>query len=94
MITNPKLIADGTVAAAWAQVLGGDSGWGAVPSTSVHVADIARLHVEALDPKIEGNQSFLAVSEGETGGRRQLRLLTGTFLRLSRVVFCLTMVRL
>jgi nucleoside-diphosphate-sugar epimerase len=69
MITDPKLIADGTVAAAWAQVLGGDSGWGAVPSTSVHVADIARLHVEALDPKIEGNQSFLAVSEGERGTR-------------------------
>ena len=69
MITDPKLVADGTVAAAFAQVLGGDSGWGAVPSTSVHVADIARLHVEALNPKIEGNQSFLAVSEGERGTR-------------------------
>ena len=69
MITDPKLIADGTVAAAFAQVLGSDSGWGAVPSTSVHVADVARLHVEALNPKIEGNQSFLAVSEGERGTR-------------------------
>jgi nucleoside-diphosphate-sugar epimerase len=69
MITDPKLIADGTVAAAFAQVLGNDSGWGAVPSTSVHVADVARLHVEALNPKIEGNQSFLAVSEGERGTR-------------------------
>lgn len=69
MITDPKLIADGTVAAAFAQVLGGDSGWGAVPSTSIHVADIGRLHVEALNPKIEGNQSFLAVSEGERGTR-------------------------
>jgi len=69
MITDPKLIADGTVAAAMAQVLGGDSGWGAVPSTSVHVQDIARLHIESLDPKIEGNQSFLAVSEGERGTR-------------------------
>jgi nucleoside-diphosphate-sugar epimerase len=69
MITDPKLIADGTVAAAFAQVLGGDSGWGNVPSTSVHVADVARLHVEALDPKLEGNQSFLAVSEGERGTR-------------------------
>jgi hypothetical protein len=27
------------------------------------------LHVEALDPKIEGNQNFLAVSEGERGTR-------------------------
>jgi len=69
MITDPKLIADGTVAAAFAQVLGGDSGWGIVPSTSVHVEDVARLHVEALNPKIEGNQSFLAVSEGERGTR-------------------------
>ncbi|KAE8445973.1 hypothetical protein EG329_012612 [Mollisiaceae sp. DMI_Dod_QoI] len=69
MITDPKLISDNTVSAAFAQVLGGDSGWGAVPSTSVHVADVARLHVEALDPKIEGNQKFLAVSEGERGTR-------------------------
>ncbi|KUJ09721.1 NAD(P)-binding protein [Mollisia scopiformis] len=69
MITDPNLVADGTVGAAMAQVLGGDSGWGAVPSTSVHVADVARLHVEALNPKIEGNQSFLAVSEGERGTR-------------------------
>ncbi|TVY45558.1 putative uncharacterized oxidoreductase [Lachnellula occidentalis] len=69
MITDPKLISDNTVSAAFAQVLGGDSGWGAVPSTSIHPADIARLHVEALHPKIEGNQSFLAVSEGQRGTR-------------------------
>ena len=67
MITDPKLISDGTVSAAFAQVLGGDSGWGAVPSTSVHVHDIGRLHVEALNPKIEGNQSFLAVSGRRAG---------------------------
>lgn len=69
MVTDPAKIADGTVAAAFAQVLGGDSGWGAVPSTSVHVKDVTRLHVEALDSRIEGNQSFLAVSEGERGTR-------------------------
>lgn len=67
MITDPSRISDGTVSAAFAQVLGGDSGWGKVPSTSVHVADIARMHVEALNPKIEGNQSFLGISEGERG---------------------------
>jgi nucleoside-diphosphate-sugar epimerase len=67
MVTDPKLISDGTVSAAFAQVLGSDSGWGAVPSTSVHVADVARLHVEALNPKITGGQSFLAVSEGARG---------------------------
>lgn len=69
MVTDPKKVSDGTVSAAFAQVLGEDSGWGAVPSTSVHVADVARLHVEALDPKIEGNQNFLAVSEGPRGTR-------------------------
>jgi len=69
IITDPKWISDSTVAAAFAQVLGSDSGWGAVPSTSVHVADVARIHVEALDPKVEGNQNFLAVSEGERGTR-------------------------
>jgi len=64
MITDPKLIADGTVAAAWAQVLGGDSGWGNVPSTSVHVEDVARVHVEALNPKIEGTRvSWLSRKE-------------------------------
>jgi nucleoside-diphosphate-sugar epimerase len=62
-------LCDGTVGAALAQVLGKDSGWGPTPSTSVHVYDVARLHVEALNPRIEGNQSFLAVSEGERGTR-------------------------
>jgi nucleoside-diphosphate-sugar epimerase len=67
LVTDPKLIADATVRAAFAQVLGEDSGWGAIPSTSVHVWDVANLHVKALDPKIEGGQSFLAVSEGTKG---------------------------
>ncbi|KAH8760166.1 hypothetical protein BGZ57DRAFT_994381 [Hyaloscypha finlandica] len=67
LVTDPKIIADATVRAAFAQVLGEDSGWGAIPSTSVHVWDVANLHVKALDPKIEGNQSFLAVSEGARG---------------------------
>ena len=67
LVTDPKRIADATVRAAFAQVLGEDSGWGAIPSTSVHVWDIANLHVKALDPKIEGDQSFMAVSEGVKG---------------------------
>lgn len=69
MVTEAAKINDGTVSAAFAQVLGRDSGWGAVPSTSVHVTDVARLHVEALKPEIEGGQSFLAISEGEPGTR-------------------------
>jgi nucleoside-diphosphate-sugar epimerase len=67
LITEPAGLCDGTNAAMFAQVLGKDSGWGAVPSTSILVDDIAKLHVEALDAKIPGNQSFLAVSEGEQG---------------------------
>jgi len=67
MIENPKLICDGTVAAALAQILGGDSGWGSVPSTSVHVDDVAWLHIQSLNSNIQGNQSFLAISGGEKG---------------------------
>ncbi|KAL7932987.1 hypothetical protein V8C35DRAFT_305969 [Trichoderma chlorosporum] len=33
-----------------------------IPGPSVHVDDVARLHVLALDPKVEGNQDFLAAS--------------------------------
>jgi nucleoside-diphosphate-sugar epimerase len=69
LITDPELLCDSTNAAALAQVLGRDSGWGAVPSTSVHVEDVAKLHVLALDTdKIPGNQSFLAMSDGEKWG--------------------------
>lgn len=69
LVTDPALLCDGTNAAMLAQVLGKDSGWGAVPSTSVLVDDVAMLHVVALDAeRIPGNQSFLAVSEGERWG--------------------------
>jgi nucleoside-diphosphate-sugar epimerase len=67
LITDAGLLCDGTVKAALAQILGKDSGWGPTPSTSVHVEDVAKLHVLALDPKIAGNQSFLASSEGVNG---------------------------
>ncbi|RDW73281.1 NAD(P)-binding protein-8 [Coleophoma cylindrospora] len=67
LVADPKLITDGTNGAAFAQVLGSDSGWGPTPGSSVHVADVARLHVEALNPQIEGGQNFLAVSGGEHG---------------------------
>ncbi|TFB00470.1 hypothetical protein CCMA1212_007711 [Trichoderma ghanense] len=33
-----------------------------IPSAPVHLDDVARLHVLALDPKVEGNQDFLAGS--------------------------------
>ncbi|KAJ6103393.1 hypothetical protein N7486_005820 [Penicillium sp. IBT 16267x] len=36
-------------------------------SNAVLVDDIARLHVSALDPKIEGNQAFVATADGVDG---------------------------
>lgn len=33
-----------------------------IPGAPVHVDDVARLHVLSLDPKVEGNQDFLAGS--------------------------------
>ena len=77
LVTNQVEILMSTNAPAFAQVLGRDSGWDpAVTSTSVFVDDVAWLHVEAPNEKIAGNQSFLAVSEGEkrTVGMRRLRL--------------------
>jgi nucleoside-diphosphate-sugar epimerase len=44
LVTEAKGINDATVRAAFSQVLGEDAGWGAVPSTSVHVWDVANLH--------------------------------------------------
>jgi nucleoside-diphosphate-sugar epimerase len=32
--------------------------------TSVHIDDVAKMHLLALDPKIEGNQDFLAAGPG------------------------------
>ncbi|KAH6662296.1 hypothetical protein B0J14DRAFT_525334 [Halenospora varia] len=67
--TDPKTLVDNkTVALALGSVLGADMP-GPMPGNSVHVADVARLHVEALDLKIEGNQNFLAMSEGIKGTR-------------------------
>ena len=37
----------------------------AIPLTFNHVDDSARLHVQSLDPKIEGNQSFLVSNNGQ-----------------------------
>lgn len=35
-----------------------------MPGFTVHLDDVAALHVRALEPKIKGNQSFLAASPG------------------------------
>lgn len=38
-----------------------------IVSNAVFVDDAARLHVSALDPKVEGNQAFIATADGVNG---------------------------
>jgi len=38
-----------------------------VASVSVHLEDVAKLHVEALNPSIPGNQMYLAAADGTEG---------------------------
>ncbi|MCJ1399447.1 hypothetical protein MMC11_002649 [Xylographa trunciseda] len=66
LVTKVEEITSGTNGAALGQVLGVKNPY-PNPSTTVFVNDIAKLHVLALDPKIPGNQSFLANSEGING---------------------------
>ena len=58
---TPEDIVIGSNAAAFGHVLGMNPG--PTPSLSVHVNDIAKMHVLALSPKIAGNQLFIGVSE-------------------------------
>lgn len=58
--TRKELIA-GTNGAAMSVLLGIEQG--DTPSTSVHVNDIAKMHVLALDPKVAGGQFFIGVGE-------------------------------
>jgi nucleoside-diphosphate-sugar epimerase len=67
LVTKPEGLLEGTNAAALAQTLGRESGWGPTPSTSVHVHDVAWVHVESLKSTTAGNQNFLLAAEGEKG---------------------------
>ncbi|KAL8732651.1 MAG: hypothetical protein Q9166_002626 [cf. Caloplaca sp. 2 TL-2023] len=40
-----------------------------IPGTTVHIDDVAMVHVAALDPKIEGNQDFVLTAGGVEGIR-------------------------
>jgi len=66
LVTDAKNITVGTNGAAFGPVLGVDAKL-ARPGTTVHLDDVARVHVLALDPKIPGNQSFFLNSEGLKG---------------------------
>lgn len=38
-----------------------------IPGTTIHVADVARVHIESLVPAIEGNQDFILSAGGILG---------------------------
>lgn len=61
LVTDVKDILGGTNATSLAILLGETKG--PTPSTSVHVNDIAKMHVLALDPKVPAGEMFIGVSE-------------------------------
>ena len=61
LVTDAEDILAGTNSSAFGHVLGKDVG--PTPSTSVHVNDIAKVHVLALNPKVPGGQFLIGVSE-------------------------------
>jgi len=66
LVTDAKDITTGTNGILFGPVLGNKAEI-PLPGTSVHVNDVAWLHVQALDPKIPGNQNFPANSHGLEG---------------------------
>lgn len=61
LVTDAEDILVGTNGSAFGHVLG--KAVGPTPSMSVHVNDIAKVHVLALDPKVPGGKFLLGVSE-------------------------------
>ena len=66
LITEAKDILQGTNGVAFAQVLGHNL---ESPNlgTTVHVNDVAKVHILALNPEVQGNQDFAASSGGLKG---------------------------
>jgi nucleoside-diphosphate-sugar epimerase len=68
LCTKAEDLMVGSNAPALVPVVGCEDKWGvAVPGTSVHVEDVAELHVRALNPSIPGNECNIAVSGGKKG---------------------------
>lgn len=65
LVTDPKKITDGTNGLAFRLVLGENGNTTA--GCSVHVDDVAKAHVLALDPKIPANSDFILNSGGSDG---------------------------
>lgn len=60
-VTEAGSIAKGTNGILVGPLLGHAGGY-PLSGASVHVDDVARMHVLALDPKVAGNQDFLAAA--------------------------------
>lgn len=63
LITDPKDITNGTNGAAMRSIFGNKNPY-PNPSTTVHINDVAKIEVMALDPKISRNQNFQVSSGG------------------------------
>lgn len=66
LITKAKDILSGTNAVPFSPVLGSESDF-ALVGAAIHVDDVARVHVLALDPKLQGGRNFGMMSEGVAG---------------------------
>ncbi|KAE9368103.1 NAD(P)-binding protein [Stipitochalara longipes BDJ] len=66
LVTDPKKITDGSNGFAFGQILGLSLGFSGSGST-VHLDDVAKVHVLALDPKIPGNTNYILNSGGLNG---------------------------
>ena len=66
LITDAADILSGTNRVAFSPVLGYKAD-GALPGAMSHVDDVAKVHVLALDPKVEGGQNFGLMSGGVNG---------------------------
>jgi len=67
LVTDVKDALSGTNKEVLNPVTGGDDGY--IPGSSVHLHDVAKAHVLALDPKIAGNQGFILSAGGLPGTR-------------------------
>lgn len=66
LVTDSKNITDGTNGLAFGQILGNKNPDG-MAGCSVHVNDVSKAHVLALEPRIPGNSHFLLNSGGVDG---------------------------
>lgn len=65
LVTDPERITVGSNGHLFTQILGQDTF--PLVGHTVHVDDVARVHVSALDPKIPGNASYIVSSGGLDG---------------------------